>query len=126
MRTIPRRALSVCAIALFTLVGAAAAQTTSSAVLNSLEVQALITRAAPADHARLEVHFAVLAEQYAADAKRHNAMATDHVASAQAYRGTRIVQAAVHCDRLVALSRASAKDATEAAAIHKQLASVAR
>jgi hypothetical protein len=229
MRTIHLGALSVGALALLTFVGGAAAQTTSSAVLNSLEVQELIKRAEPADHARLGVHFAVLAEQYAADAKRHSAMAQafiaspvrrtaansaadhckrreqlnlqsaatlrelaahheglaaskgsaaprgaarfeggagapaptaeelsalaakastpadhraleeyfltlakrytadakDHVAMAQAYRGTRIAQAAVHCDRLVTLSRDSAKEATEAAAMHKQRASVA-
>ena len=230
MRGIPLGAWSVSALALFTFVGGASGQTTSSAVLNSLELQELIKRAEPADHARLEVHFAVLAEQYAADAKRHSAMAqafiaspirrtaansaadhckrlerlnlqsagtlrelaahheglaagkasavprsaarfeagagatapnsekltalaakaslpadhralqeyfltlakryaaeaNDHVAMAQAYRGTRISQAAVHCDRLAALSRDEAKEATEAAAMHKQLAGVAR
>ncbi len=45
---------------------------------------------------------------------------------ANAYRGTRIAQAAVHCDRLVTLSRDEAKEATEAAAMHKQLANIAR
>jgi hypothetical protein len=218
------------ALAFVTFVGGAAAQTTSAAVLNSLEVQELIKRAEPADHARLEVHFTVLAEQYSADAKRHEAMAqafisspvrrtpansaanhckrleqlnrrsatalralaahheklaagkasavppgaahfeagagapaptteelaalaakastpadhraleeyfltlakryaaeaNDHMAMAQAYRGTRITQAAVHCDRLAALSRDEAKEATEAGAMHKQLAGVAR
>jgi hypothetical protein len=47
-------------------------------------------------------------------------------AMAQAYRGTRITQAAAHCDRLVTLSRDSAKEATAAAEMHKQLAGVAR
>ena len=42
------------------------------------------------------------------------------------YRGTKIAQAAVHCDRLVTLSREEAKEATAAAAMHKQLAGVAR
>ena len=55
-------------------------------------------------------------------AKRYAAEANDHVAMAQVYRGTRITQAAVHCDRLAALSRDEAKEATEAAAMHKQLA----
>ena len=230
MRTIHLGALAIGALALLTFVGGAAAQTTSSAVLNSLEVQELIKRAAPADHARLEVHFSVLAEQYSAEAKRHSAMARafiasptgrvaansaadhckrleqlnlqsaatlrelatyheglaagkvsavprdaarfeggagatvptaeelgalaakastpadhrgleeyfltvakrytadakDHVAMASAYRGTRIAQAAAHCDRLITLSRDSAKEATAAAAMHKQLAGVAR
>jgi hypothetical protein len=230
MRTIHLHALSVGALAFLTFAGGVSAQTTSSAVLNSLEVQELIKRAEPADHARLEVHFAVLAEQHAAEGKRHSAMAqafiaspirrtaansaadhckrleqlnlqsaatlrqlaayheglgagkasakprgaerfeggagapaptteeltalatkastpadhnalqeyfltlakryaaeaSDHVAMAQAYRGTRISQAAVHCDRLAALSRDEAKEATEAEAMHKQLAGVAR
>ena len=230
MRTIHLCALSVGALISIAFAASAAAQTTSSAVLNSLEVQELIKRAEPADHVRLEVHFAVLAELYAADARRHSAMeqafiaspirrkaansaadhckrleqlnlqsaatlrrlaayheglgagkasakprgaerfeggagapaptteeltalaakastpadhnalqeyfltlakryaaeANDHVAMAQAYRGTRISQEAAHCDRLAALSRDEAKEATEAAAIHKQLAGVAR
>ena len=230
MKTIHVGALWIGALAFLTFVGGAAAQTTSSAVLNSLDVQELIKRAQPADHARLEVHFSVLAEQYAADARRHSAMAqafiarpirrtaansaadhckrleqlnlqsaatlrelaahheglaagkasavprgaarfesgsgapaptaeeltalaakastpadhhafqeyfltlakrytadaNDHFAMAQAYRGTRMAQAAVHCDRLVTLSKDSAKEATAAAAMHKQLAGVAR
>jgi len=69
MKAIRLGAWSTGALALAALVGDAAAQTTSSAVLNSLEVRELIRRAEPADHARLEVHFAVLAEQYAAEAK---------------------------------------------------------
>lgn len=230
MKTISIRPLSIGALALLTFAGAAAAQTTSSAVLNSLEVQELIKRAEPADHARLGVHFAVLAEQYALDARKHTAMAqafitgptrrtaanssaghckrlaelntqsaatlrelavhheglaagktsavprgaarfeggagasaptekeltalaakastpadhgalqeyfqtqakryaadaNEHATMAQAYRGGRIAQAAAHCDRLVTLSRDSAKEATAAAAMHKDLAGVAR
>ena len=226
MRAIHLGTLSLGALALFAFVEGAAAQATSPAVLNSIELQELIKRAEPADHARLEVHFSVLAEQYAAEAKRHNAMAAafigsptrrtaansaadhckrleqlnlqsvttlrqlaayheglaggkasaaprgaarfeggagarkpsteeltalaakantpadhrsleeyflslakrytteanDHVALANAYRGTRMSQAAVHCDRVAALSRDEAKEATAAAAVHKQLA----
>lgn len=73
----------------------------------------------PADHRGLEEYFLTLAKRYTADAKEHAAMAST-------YRGTRIAQAAVHCDRLVSLSQAEAKEATEAAAMHKQLAGVAR
>ena len=50
----------------------------------------------------------------------------EHMATAHAYRGTKTTQAAVHCDQLVALSKDAAKEATEAAAMHKQLAGVAR
>ena len=229
MRTIHFRTLSIGALALFAFAGGAAAQTKSSAVLNTLEVQQLVKRAEPGDHARLSAHYAALAKRYTTEAKRHTSMsqgfggnpsrnlatgmsvhctrlaelntqlaatlrelathheklaggapstaprdsarfeggagapapsekdltalaakastpadhrtleeyfltaakrytadANEHVAMAGVYRGTRIAQAAVHCDRLVALSRDSAKEATEAAAMHKQLAGVAR
>lgn len=84
------------------------------------ELSALAAKAStPADHHGLEEYFLTAAKRYTADAN-------DHAAMAQAYRGTRIAQAAVHCDRLVALGRDEAKEATAAAAMHKQLATVAR
>jgi hypothetical protein len=73
----------------------------------------------PADHRALEEYFLTLAKRYTADAN-------EHATTANTYRGTRIAQAAVHCDRLVTQLRDSAKEATEAAAMHKQLAGVAR
>ena len=120
MRTILLGAPSVRAVALLTFVGGRRAQTTSSAVLNSLEVQQLITRAEPADHARLEVHFAVLAEQYAADAKRHSAMAQAFIASP--IRRTAANSAADHCKRLEQLNLQSAATLRELAAHHEGLA----
>jgi hypothetical protein len=45
--------------------------------------------------------------------------------TADTYRGTKIAQAAVHCDNLVRLSGDAAKEATAAAEMHKQLAGVA-
>jgi hypothetical protein len=84
------------------------------------ELNALAAKAGtPADHRALEEYFLTLAKRYSAEADEHTALAN-------AYRGTRIAQAAVHCDRLVTLSRDSAKEATDAAAMHKQLAGVAR
>jgi hypothetical protein len=84
------------------------------------ELNALAAKAStPADHHGLEQYFLTSAKRYTAEGK-------EHVAMAAAYRGTRIAQAAVHCDRLVTLSRESAKEATAAAAMHKQLASVGR
>ena len=103
-----------------TFAGGASAQTTSSAVLNSLEVQELIKRAEPADHARLEVHFAVLAEQYAADARRHSAMAQAFIASP--IRRTAANSAADHCKRLEQLNLQSAATLRELAAHHEGLA----
>ena len=84
------------------------------------ELKALAAKASTsADHHSLAEYFQTLAKRYTAEGK-------EHVAMAAAYRGTRIAQAAVHCDRLIELSRDSAKEATEAAAMHKQLAGVGR
>jgi len=84
------------------------------------ELNAMAAKAGtPDDHRALEEYFVTLA-------KRDTAEANEHMALAQAYRGTRIAQAAVHHDRLAGLSRDSAKEATAAAEMHKQLAGVAR
>jgi hypothetical protein len=84
------------------------------------ELNALAAKAStPAEHRGLEEYFLTLA-------KRYTAAANEHVALAQAYRGTRIAQAAVHHDRLAGLSRDGAKEATAAAEMHKQLAGIGR
>jgi hypothetical protein len=84
------------------------------------ELNAMAAKAnTPADHRALEEYFLTLA-------KRDTAEANEHVALAQAYRGTRIAQAAVHHDRLAGLARDSAKEATAGAEMHKQLAGIAR
>ena len=84
------------------------------------ELSALAAKAStPADHHSLEEYFLTLANRYTADAN-------EHAATANTYRGTKIAQAAVHCDSLVRLSKAAAKEATDAASMHQQLAGVAR
>jgi hypothetical protein len=77
------------------------------------------TATSPADHHALEEYFRTLAKRYTADA-------ADHAEMANTYRGTKIAQAAVHCDSLVRLSKAAAKQAIDAASMHKQLAGVGR
>ncbi|MCM3879994.1 MAG: hypothetical protein ND807_07795 [Vicinamibacterales bacterium] len=72
-----------------------------------------------ADHHALQEYFQTLA-------KRYNAEAKDQTAIAQSYRGTKIAQVGVNFDRLAALSRDSAKEATEAAAVHGDLAGTGR
>jgi hypothetical protein len=67
-----------------------------------------------------------LAEYFQTLAKRYTAAAKEQTATAQTYRGTRIAQAAVQHDRLAALSRDSAKEANEAAAMHNALAGIAK
>ena len=84
------------------------------------ELSALAAKAnTPTDHHALEEYFVTASKRYTADANAHSAMA-------RAYRGTRIAQAADHCDRLARQLRDSAKEATDAAAMHKQLAGIAR
>jgi len=84
------------------------------------ELKTLAAKAnTPADHRALQEYFVTLA-------RRDTAEANEHAALAQAYRGTRIAQAAVHHDRLAVLARDSAKEATAGAEMHKQLANVAR
>jgi hypothetical protein len=84
------------------------------------ELNALAAKAStPAEHRALEEYFITLARRYTTEAN-------EHVAFAQAYRGTRIAQAAVHHDRLAGLARDAAKEATEAAEMHEALAGAGR
>lgn len=143
MKTVRPRSLIVAAVAILALVASAVAQERPSGLLNSLEMRQLVTRAEPADyvgapepsekelnalaakastpaeHGALEEYFLTLAKQYTTEAN-------EHVTLAQTYRGTRIALAAVHHDRLAGLSRDAAKEANEAADLHKGLAGVAR
>ena len=84
------------------------------------ELKALAAKAdTPADHRALQEYFLTAAKRYTSEAN-------DHAAIARSYRGTRIAQAADHCDRLVANAREAAKQATAAAAMHGQFANVPR
>ena len=119
MRTIHFRALSIGTLALFTLGGVATAQTKSSAVLNTVELQQLIKRAEPADHARLSAHFAALAEWYTAEAKRHTSMSQSFVGNPSRQLATGM---SAHCKRLAELDTQSATAVRELAAHHEKLA----
>jgi hypothetical protein len=80
------------------------------------ELRTLAARArTPDDHFALEEYFLTLA-------KRYTATANEHATAAQSYRGSKIAQAAVHCDRLVARSRKLADEAIAHAAVHKAFA----
>ena len=84
------------------------------------ELDALAAKAGtPAEHRALEEYFLTLAKRYAADAD-------EHVTLAQTFRGTKIAQASAIHDHLARLARDSAKEATAAAEMHKQLANIAR
>ena len=84
------------------------------------DLNALAAKAGtPAEHKALEEYFLTLA-------KRYTTTAGEHITLAQAYRGTKIAQASAIHDHLARLARDSAKEATAAADMHKQLAIVAR
>jgi hypothetical protein len=120
MNTVHLRSLSIAAVAVLTLAGSVAAREQPSALLNSLEVQQLVKRAEPGDHARLAAHFTVLAERYAAEAKRHTSMARSFAGNPSRTLGTGM---SAHCKQLAGLSAKSATELGELAAYHRQLAS---
>jgi hypothetical protein len=87
------------------------------------ELSAMAAKASTsAEYRALEEYFLRLAKRYASEVD-------DYTAVAQAYRelpGSSACSAVGHVDRLVALSRDAAQEASEAAAMHKQLAGVVR
>ena len=84
------------------------------------ELNALAAKAGtPAEHHALEEYFLTMA-------KRYTTAADEHVTLAATFRGTKIAQASAIHDHLARLARDSAKEATAAAEMHKQLANVAR
>lgn len=84
------------------------------------ELRALAAKAStPADHRALMEYFNEVAT-------RHTRTANEHQAMSMSYRGTRMPSAAVHCDRMVSVSRDAAKEATAAATMHEDLAAIGR
>jgi hypothetical protein len=120
MRTVHFRSVAVAATAILTLAGSVAAQEKPTGLLNSLEVRQLVSRADPADNARLGAHFSTLADRYTAEAKRHLSMSQSFVGNPSRNLGTEM---SVHCKRLADLNTQSAITVRELAAYHKKLAS---
>ncbi|HEU4692093.1 MAG TPA: hypothetical protein VFS23_27210, partial [Vicinamibacterales bacterium] len=119
MRTILIRVAAGAALVLATLANNATAQT-ASPILNAVEVQKLVASAEPADNARLSAHFAALAERYAREATRHEAMAHAFIASPT--RRTPTNTAADHCKRLAGLNTQAANTLRELAGYHEKRA----
>ena len=95
--------------------GGAGAPAPTQKDLNLLAAKA----STPADHRALEEYFLTLATRYTAAAE-------DHVRFAEAVRGTNIAYASAIHDHLARLARESAKEATAAAEMHEQLATIGR
>ena len=98
--------------------GSLAAQNPPSGALSAAQVTQLISRGEPADHARLSAHFTALADQQAADAKRHMAMQQAYADSKKAPA----VNMVGHCKLLASRSQESAASLRELAAYHSNLA----
>lgn len=103
------------------VVAAVAMSAQSSALLPASEVRQLVQRGQPADHARLEQHFAAVAESDARNAARHVAMARSYdPAKAQG------ISMRAHCNRLAELDRQGEAANRELARYHKELAAGAQ
>ena len=118
MKPIHVRSL-VLAVAAIALAGIATAQDRPTGLLNNLEVRELVGRAEPGDNARLAVHFSVLADRYAAEAKRHESMSRSFVGNPSRNLGSGM---SVHCKRLADLNTQSATTVRELATYHEKLA----
>lgn len=109
----------LCFAAFVVLDWTATAQDKPSATLNSVEVQQLVKRGEPGDHARLSAHFSALAEGYTAEAKRHTSMSQSFVGNPSRNLATGM---SVHCKRLAELNTQSATTLKELATHYDKLA----
>lgn len=119
MRTVQLASAATVTVAVLVTSSGIAAQGESSGILNKVEVQQLVTRAEPADHARLSGHFAALADRYSAEATRHESMARSFVGNPRVSFGSSM---SVHCKQLAGLNTESASTARDLAAYHSKLA----
>lgn len=103
----------------FVALSVANATAQPSPILNIIEVQKLVASGAPADNARLAVHFTALADQSASEAKQHEAMSSAFGGNPSRQLGTAM---SVHCTHLAELNRQAAATLGELAAHHKKLA----
>ena len=118
MRRLHFHSFAFVAAAFVAAAGTLAAQERPNALLNRLEVQQLVARAEPADHARLAMHFSALADQYTAEAKKHLSMSQNFVGNPSRNFGSGM---SIHCKRLAELNTQSATTARELAEYHEKL-----
>jgi hypothetical protein len=118
MTTFTFRPLAIGTLTLLMFGGNALSQT-ASPVLNTFEVQKLVASDEPADNAKLSAHFAALSDRYAAEAKRHEAMAKSFGGNPNRNTGAGM---SVHCRQLAELNNQSAATLRELATHHQKLA----
>ena len=87
----------------------------ASPILNELEWRQALGGTGGADHARLEAHFAALADRYAGEATRHESMARRYPAGSHKGIGPDL---RAHCNNLVRLNRRLDASARSLAKIH--------
>ena len=121
MTTMLFRSLASAAVAVLVLAANAAAAPDPSRVPTAPEGMQLVAAGDPVDHAALAEQFAALAQRYTSRADDHTAIARAYLAAPRTH-----FDAVDHCNRLAKRLRASAKEATDAAALHWELARVAR
>ena len=116
-----RLSLAAAATALVTLAGGSSvtAQDRPSALLNTLEVRALVARGDPVDNDRLFAHFRVLWDRYLTEAEQHDSMASAFAGNPNRTAGGSTRE---YCKQLATLHRQSAETARELALYHKRLA----
>jgi hypothetical protein len=113
------RTFVIAALAVVTAAGTSAAQEKSTRLLNSLEVRQLVARGEPDDNARLAAHFYALADQYVAEAARHQSMAQSAVGNPSRNLASGM---SAHCKRLAELNTQESATLRELAAYHNKLA----
>jgi hypothetical protein len=88
---------------------------TTNPVLTELELRQALSGTGVADHGRLAAHFAALADRYATEAKRHEAMARTQPGASHKGIGPDL---RVHCRNLARLDTRLATSARALASLH--------
>jgi hypothetical protein len=98
-------------------------------LLKAAEVKALVNSAAsPADHLRLARHFTAMAEIHEAEAKEHEALATEYAKrpTGQEMKRPMTGQTAEHCKFYAEHCRKAATEVRAMATAHAQMAGTAK
>jgi len=118
MQTIRTRCLAAVTLAVVASIGGAS--TPSDEELTALAGKA----STAADHHALEEYFLSASKRYASEPANHTARACAYRSSPRRTPGAEGM--AAHCERLASLARDAAKEATAAAATHRQEAESVR
>lgn len=96
-----------------------AGQSQSGPILNEMELRQALSGTSGPDHAKLSAHFTALADQYAADATRHESLAKKYPGAPQKGIGTDF---RAHCTSLAKRNKQLEASARELAKMHASAA----